>query len=134
MPLQVEIISPEQVLVRRDADMAVVPGAEGDIAAMPERAPVMLLLRAGVVSLYEGERVAEQYFVEGGFADMTADRCTILADAARPVSDLDANAARGRIEELDNNWSSVDPQNEAALIRAAEALQATQAEIESARS
>ncbi|MDG6094610.1 ATP synthase F1 subunit epsilon [Acetobacter sp. AN02] len=100
MPIRVEIISPEKVLVSRDADMAVMPGEEGDIAAMPDHAPMMLILRGGVVSIYEGDTVTDRYFVAGGFADMTPTRCTILADSATPVSEISVDDATARLEEL----------------------------------
>jgi len=132
MPLQLEIISPEKVLFRRDVEMAVVPGSEGDIAAMPDRSPIMMQLRAGVVSVYEGSSVSERFFIEGGFADMTADRCTVLADEARSLDSLDASAARARLDELDRNWASVDPADEAALVKTSAELQKAQAEIEAA--
>ena len=74
MPIQIEIISPEKVLVSREVDMAVLPGMEGDIAAMPEHAPMMLLLRGGVVALYEGDKVTDRDFVGGGVADITTTR------------------------------------------------------------
>ena len=66
--------------------MVVVPGSEGDLAAMPEHAPMIVLLRGGVVSLHDGGKVTDTFFVAGGFAEITGERCTILGrrgDAAR---------------------------------------------------
>jgi F-type H+-transporting ATPase subunit epsilon len=52
-------------------------------------------VRPGVIDVYEGNRVSERIFVSGGFAEVTPERCTVLADEAMPLSSLD----RGQIEE-----------------------------------
>jgi len=132
MPVKIEIISPEKVLVSRDVEMAVVPGMEGDIAAMPGRAPVMLLLRGGVVDLYEGGKVTDRFFVGGGFADMNGDLCTVLADSATPLSELSADVAAARLAELEAAWESADKNDVALLEGLSEKMQSARAEIEAA--
>ena len=52
-------------------------------------------VRPGVIEVYEGSRVTERIFVSGGFAEVTPERCTVLADEAVPLSSLD----RSGIEE-----------------------------------
>ncbi|AOX20510.1 ATP synthase F1 subunit epsilon [Kozakia baliensis] len=132
MPIQVEIISPEKVLFRREVEMAVMPGAEGDIAAMPDHAPMMLLLRGGVVSLYEGDRIVEQFFVGGGFADMTPERCTILADEALPVAEIKVDDARSRLQELETQFANVTADDIAGQDKMSRRIQIARAEIEAA--
>ena len=130
MPVQIEIISPEKVLVSRQVDMAVRPGMEGDIAAMPEHAPMMLLLRGGVVALYEGETVTDRYFVGGGFADITPDRCTVLADRAVPVSDISIDNATAQLEALSEAWDKADKTDTTRLGVLQDQILAVRAEIE----
>lgn len=130
MPVQIEIISPEKVLVSRQVDMAVLPGMEGDIAAMPEHAPMMLLLRGGVVALYEGETVTDRYFVGGGFADITPDRCTVLADRAVPVSDISIDNATAQLEALSEAWDKADKTDTTRLSVLQDQILAVRAEIE----
>lgn len=132
MPLQVEIISPEKVLFRREVDMAVMPGSEGDIAAMPDHAPLMLALRGGVVSIYAGDRITDQFFVGGGFADMTADRCTILADEALPVSEISVDDARSRLAELETSFANVTAEDVTLQDTMSRRIQSVRAEIEAA--
>ncbi|QDH16703.1 ATP synthase F1 subunit epsilon [Swingsia samuiensis] len=133
MPLRVEIVSPAKRLVDRQVDMVVVPGMEGNIAAMPGRAPLMLQLRGGVVALYENEKIIDRYFVDGGFVDMGADHCTILADSARLMHELSADKAKDRLQELENDLAHVgsraeDPYDAYDRLRAE--IQKAQAEIE----
>lgn len=130
MPIQIEIISPEKVLVSREVDMAVLPGMEGDIAAMPERAPMMLLLRGGVVALYDGDTVKDCYFVGGGFADITPTRCTVLADKAVPVSEISIDNATAQLEALSEAWDQADKTDTTRLSVLQDQIQAVRAEIE----
>lgn len=130
MPIQIEIISPEKVLVSREVDMAVLPGMEGDIAAMPERAPMMLLLRGGIVALYEGDTVKDRYFVGGGFADITPTRCTVLADKAVPVSEISIDNATAQLEALSEVWDQADKTDTTRLSVLQDQIQAVRAEIE----
>ena len=94
MPVQLEIVSPARLVLSRAVDMVVMPGYEGDLAAMENHAPMIVLLRGGVIALHEGGAVTDRLFVGGGFAEITPDRCTILADDATPVAELSAEAAR----------------------------------------
>ncbi|MBO1324610.1 ATP synthase F1 subunit epsilon [Acetobacter sp. TBRC 12305] len=130
MPIQIEIISPEKVLVSREIDMAVLPGMEGDIAAMPEHSPMMLLLRGGVVALYEGDTVTDRYFVGGGFADITPTRCTILADKAVPVSEISIDTATAQLEALSEAWDKADKTDMTRLSVLQDQILAVRAEIE----
>ena len=108
MPVQLEIVSPARLLLSRAVDMVVMPGYEGDLAAMENHAPMITLLRGGVIALYEGTQVTERFFVGGGFAEITPDRCTILADDAIPVSELSAADAGARLQAADSAWEGVD--------------------------
>jgi F-type H+-transporting ATPase subunit epsilon len=132
MPVTVEIITPEKLLFRKETELAVIPGSEGDIAAMPGRAPLMLTLRGGTVSFYEGDKITEQFFVGGGFADMAGDRCTVLADAAVPVAEISTETARTRLAELETAFANVAAEDVAQLDTISRRIQIARAEIEAA--
>ncbi len=85
MPIDLEIVSPEKLLLSRPVDMVVIPAAEGEMGVLPQHAPMIVLLREGVIRLYEGGRVTESLQVSGGFAEVTPTRVTVLADAVTPV-------------------------------------------------
>lgn len=82
MPTEVEIVSPEKLVLSRSADMVVIPGAEGEIGALQGHAPMIVALAEGDVRIYEGSQVVETHFVAGGFAEITANRVTVLASEA----------------------------------------------------
>ena len=86
MPVELEIVSPERLLLSRAVDMVVIPAAEGELGVLPQHSPMIVLLRGGVIRLYDGAQVTERLFVSGGFAEVTPTRVTVLADEATPVA------------------------------------------------
>jgi F-type H+-transporting ATPase subunit epsilon len=95
-----ELVSPERLLVSREVEMVVVPGSEGDFGVLPDHAPLISTVRPGTIEIYEGGQVVEQIFVAGGFAEVTGERCTVLADEAIPVKDIDRKAAEAELATL----------------------------------
>lgn len=89
---QFELVSPERLVLSRDVEMVVVPGSEGLFGVLPRHAPMISTLSAGVIDIYEGGRVVDQIFVAGGFAEVTETRCTVLAEEARPLSEVEVSA------------------------------------------
>lgn len=96
-PISFELVSPEKLLFSADVDMVVVPGAEGDFGVLKGHAPLISALRPGVIDTYEGEKIDKRIFVAGGFAEVTGERCTVLAEEAVPVGDIDRGKVEGRI-------------------------------------
>ena len=64
-----------------------------------------------MISLYDGNNVTDRFFVAGGFAEITPDRCTILADAVVPVAELTVDRAKARVEAGEKAWEDVDKQD-----------------------
>ncbi|MGI4978632.1 MAG: ATP synthase F1 subunit epsilon [Janthinobacterium lividum] len=126
MPIDLEIVSPDRVLLKRPVDMVVMPAWDGDLAAMPLHAPMMVALRGGVITLHEGGQATDRFFVAGGFAEITPDRCTILADEAVPVAEVDHAAAERRVVDAQAAYQAAGQDNEAREL-ALDRLQAAQA-------
>jgi F-type H+-transporting ATPase subunit epsilon len=93
--VEFELVSPERLLLSRAVEMVVVPGAEGDFGVLPGHAPLISTVRPGVIEVYDDGKVSDRIFVAGGFAGVNAVRCTVLAEVAMPVGDID----RGRVEQ-----------------------------------
>jgi F-type H+-transporting ATPase subunit epsilon len=108
MPINLEIVSPEKLLLSRDVDMVVIPAAEGDMGVLEGHSPMTVLLRGGIVSLYDGDRITESLFVAGGFAEVTPERCTVLAGEAMPVNELDRTEAEKRLRDAEEAHAQVD--------------------------
>jgi F-type H+-transporting ATPase subunit epsilon len=105
-----ELVSPERLLLSEEVDMVVMPGAEGDFGVLGGHAPVISTVRPGTITVYQGTAVSTRIFVAGGFAEVTADRCTVLAEEAAPVDDIDRSAVEAQLTELRSELSSGDGQ------------------------
>jgi len=103
-----ELVSPERLLLSRSVDMVVVPGAEGDFGVLRGHAPLISTLRLGVIDVHDAGGVSERIFVAGGFAEVTAERCTVLAEQAVPVADLDRAGIEGEIRSLRDSLAVAD--------------------------
>jgi len=108
-----ELVAPERLLASIEADMVVVPGAEGDFGVLPNHAPLMSLLRPGVIAVYQGDRVDQRLFVDGGFAEVNERGCTVLGGSA---SELEQDLPFWVfVDALDEYLAGVDPQLVASL-------------------
>jgi F-type H+-transporting ATPase subunit epsilon len=87
--LRFDLVSPERLLISAEVDQVDVPGSEGDFGVMPLHAPVMTTLKPGVLTVYAQGKQPEKYFVRGGFAEVTLDGLTVLAEEAMPLAELD---------------------------------------------
>jgi F-type H+-transporting ATPase subunit epsilon len=94
-----ELVSPERLLVSEDVEHVVIPGAEGEMTVMARHAPVMTTIQPGVVTVKPVSGAEERYVVFGGFADILPEGCTLLAESAVPVADIDRNDLARRIQE-----------------------------------
>ncbi|HKO06283.1 MAG TPA: F0F1 ATP synthase subunit epsilon [Alphaproteobacteria bacterium] len=116
--LRFELVSPERLLRSEEVEMVVVPGAEGNFAALPRHAPLLSLLRPGTLDIYEGREVVARYFVAGGYAEVTPERCTVLADEAMALSEIDRAAVEAALEELGEDLEDAKDDAERARIKA----------------
>ena len=82
-----DLVSPERSLASFAATEVLIPGSEGDMTAMPHHAPVLTTLRPGLLSVSSADGVSE-YVVTGGFAEVTPEGVTIIAERAMVKSDV----------------------------------------------
>lgn len=116
--LDLELVSPERLLLSEPVDMAVIPGAEGDFGVLAGHSLLIATLRPGVIEVYQGDRVTSRLFVGGGFAEVTETRCTVLADEAVPVAEIDAAAAQADIDRLRGELNETSSERERHLLGA----------------
>ena len=96
-----ELVSPDKVLVSEPAWQVTIPGEEGYFGVRAGHMSLIAAVRPGVVEVYSSEGAAPQkIFIAGGFADVTAKNCTILAEQAVNVSELDAGAIESELARL----------------------------------
>ncbi|MGB0554762.1 MAG: F0F1 ATP synthase subunit epsilon [Alphaproteobacteria bacterium] len=106
--VEFELVSPEKLLLSRAVDMVVVPGAEGDMGVLPRHSPTITTVRPGTIVVYEGGAISDRIYIAGGFAEVSDNRCTVLAEEAIPVEDIDKAAAQQSLADAREDISSAD--------------------------
>ena len=94
-----ELVTPTALVHGGAVDMVVVPGAEGDFGVLPGHTPFLSTVRPGVIDVHDGGSVTARLFVEGGFAEATPERCTVLADSAMPVEDINREQTEMKLKD-----------------------------------
>ncbi|OLP42808.1 F0F1 ATP synthase subunit epsilon [Rhizobium oryziradicis] len=101
-----ELVSPERLLISELVSEVVIPATEGEMTVMARHAPTMTTIKPGVVSVKRASGDVVKYVVFGGFADVTPEGCTLLAESAVQLSELNRETLAKRIEaakaELDD--------------------------------
>jgi F-type H+-transporting ATPase subunit epsilon len=96
--LNFALVSPERGLFQGEVDHVVVPGAEGEFGVSPLHAPVMSIVKAGALRIFN-EGAERRIFVNGGFADVTAEGLTVLAEDAVDLADVDVAKLEQQIKD-----------------------------------
>ncbi|WP_343312810.1 F0F1 ATP synthase subunit epsilon [Brucella sp. BE17] len=95
---QFELVSPERLLLSAEVTEVVIPGSEGYLTALAGHSPLMTTIMPGVVSVKLADGKSDSYVVFGGFADITPQNCTLLAESATHIDDFDKADIQRRIE------------------------------------
>ena len=108
--VQFELVTPERLLLSEMVEMVVVPGTEGNFGVLPGHAPLISSIRPGTIDVYEGQTIARRIFVVSGIAEVTPERCTVLADEALPPDELDRGAIEAELQTVQGNLPSLREQ------------------------
>ena len=99
--LKTQIISPDNEIYDGNADMVVLPGEDGDFAAMYEHAPIITFLRPGKVEVYSKEEKEKTcFFVSGGFVKIQNNNCLVMVDYIKKTKEIDVKENEKKISEL----------------------------------
>ena len=103
-----ELVSPERLLVSTEADMVVVPGGEGDFGVLAGHAPAISTVRPGVVEVHDEGKEPDRIFIAGGFAEVTPERLTVLAEEAVPVAEMDRANLEQRLKDAEEDLEDAE--------------------------
>jgi F-type H+-transporting ATPase subunit epsilon len=127
-----ELVSPTRLVFSGEAEQVDVPGAEGDFGVLPGHAPFISTLRPGVLTIRHGADV-KRFFVSGGFAEVTPEGLTVLAENAVPVEDVDRDALAEAIKAAEKAVTEAkDDVTRWKAIEAVEQIKAAAAQVGSA--
>jgi F-type H+-transporting ATPase subunit epsilon len=132
MPVALEIVSPDKLLLSRPVDMVVLPASEGEMGVLPGHAPMIVMLRGGTISLYENGSVTDRLYVAGGFVEVTTERCTVLATEVLPVAEVSRAVGEKRLADAEAAYASADKNDVVTLDLIMDRMQSARAMIEAA--
>ena len=115
-----QLVMPEREVLATEADMVVVPGSEGDFGVLHGHAPLISTVRPGVLEVIQDNKVDKRFIVVGGFAEVTPERCTVLADEATPFEEVTAEQLAERERQAQHDVT--DAANDAEKAAAEKAL------------
>ncbi|MEL7278135.1 MAG: F0F1 ATP synthase subunit epsilon [Pseudomonadota bacterium] len=103
--LQFDLVSPERMLASEQAASVQIPGAEGDLTALPNHAPFLTTLRPGVLTVATGSGTTD-YVVTGGFAELSPEGVSVLAEQALPKGEVTRSMIDGLVSEAEEALST----------------------------
>ena len=118
--LHFDLVSPERLLFSAEVDQVDVPGSEGGFGVFANHAPLMTTLKPGVLTIFNQGKPGEKFFVRGGFAEVTLQGLTVLAEEAMPMAELDGTLSQ-RIKDAEEDVT--DAKDDATRRRAQDQLE-----------
>jgi F-type H+-transporting ATPase subunit epsilon len=125
-----ELVSPERVLASHEADMVVVPGEEGDFGVLAQHAPLLSLVRPGLIEVYDGNTVSERIFIEGGFAEVNPKGLIVLAEAATPLQELSLDLAKSLLQNAQEDLADAKEPTDAERERLEKVIEVAKLRLE----
>ncbi|MBX2855318.1 MAG: ATP synthase F1 subunit epsilon [Rhodobacteraceae bacterium] len=113
--MRFDLVSPERNMASGDASLVVLPCLDGDLAALPGHAPFLTTLRPGLLSATL-DGAEQRFIVFGGFAEITPEAVTVLADDVQPTAEMDPDTLDARIADAEQSVEGGDPSS--ALLNA----------------
>jgi F-type H+-transporting ATPase subunit epsilon len=132
MTIRCEIVSQDRTVFQEEVDIVVLPGLAGEMGILPHHAPVLAVLKYGVIKIRKDGK--EQLFtVAGGMAEIQPNIVTILADAAENVEDIDITRAQAAKKRAEDALANVKPEEHDTYLRMEAALRRSNLRLDSVR-
>src|SRR5689334_23594448 len=132
MTIRCEIVSQDRTVFQGDVDIVVLPGAAGEMGILPHHAPVLAILKDGVIKVRRDGK-EDLFTVAGGLAEVQPDIVTVLADAAENIEDIDIIRAKAAKKRAEDALANLKPEDHDAYLRMEAALQRSNLRLDVAR-
>ena len=132
MTIRCEIVSQDRTVFQGDVDIVVLPGAAGEMGILPHHAPVLTILKYGVIKIRRAGQ-EELFTVAGGLAEVQPDIVTVLADAAENVKDIDVTRAQAAKKRAEDALAGLKPEDHDAYLRMEAALRRSNLRLDMVR-
>jgi F-type H+-transporting ATPase subunit epsilon len=130
--IRCEIVSQDHTVFQGDVDIVILPGMAGEMGVLPHHAPVLAILKYGVIKIRQSGR-EDLFAVAGGIAEVQPDIVTVLADAAENVKDIDITRAQAAKKRAEDTLAKLSPEDHDAYLRMEAALRRSNLRLEAVR-
>jgi F-type H+-transporting ATPase subunit epsilon len=103
-----EIVTPSMVIVSEPAEMVVIPGADGDIGALPRHSNLMSTLHRGVIDIYNENKITSKIMIDGGIAEINEESIVILAERAEKLEKSNKQVFQDKLLQFKSDTNNVD--------------------------
>jgi F-type H+-transporting ATPase subunit epsilon len=132
MTIRCEIVSQDRTVFQGDVDIVILPGVAGEMGILPNHAPVLTILKYGVIKVRQGSK-EELFAVAGGMAEVQPKIVTILADAAENIMDIDITRAQAAKKRAEDALAKINPEEQDTYLRMEAALRRSNLRLDVAR-
>jgi F-type H+-transporting ATPase subunit epsilon len=132
MTIRCEIVSQDRTVFQGDVDIVILPGVAGEMGILPNHAPVLTILKYGVIKIRQGG-MEELFAVAGGMAEVQPTIVTILADAAENIMDIDITRAQAARKRAEDALAKINPEEQDTYLRMEAALRRSTLRLDVAR-
>jgi len=132
MTIRCEIVSQDRTVFQGDVDIVILPGVAGEMGILPHHAPVLTILKYGVIKIRQSGK-EELFAVAGGMAEVQPDIVTILADAAENVEDIDITRAKAAKKRAEDALAGIKPEDHDTYLTMEAALRRSNLRLDVAR-
>lgn len=132
MTIRCEIVSQDRTIFQGDVDIVILPGAAGEMGILPHHAPVLTILKYGVIKIRQAGK-EELFTVAGGMAEVQPEIVTILADAAENIQDIDITRAKAAKKRAEDALAKLKPEDHDTYLTMEAALRRSNLRLDVAR-
>lgn len=132
MTIRCEIVSQDRTVFQGDVDIVILPGVAGEMGILPHHAPVLTILKYGVIKIRKNGN-EEMFAVAGGMAEVQPEIVTILADAAENIEEIDITRAKAAKKRAEEALAKLKPEDHDAYLTMEAALRRSNLRLDVAR-
>jgi len=132
MTIRCEIVSQDRTVFQGDVDIVILPGVAGEMGILPHHAPVLTILKYGVIKIRKDGK-EELFSVAGGMAEVQPEIVTILADAAENIEDIDITRALAAKKRAEDALAGLKPEDQDTYLTMEAALRRSNLRLDVAR-
>jgi F-type H+-transporting ATPase subunit epsilon len=114
---QLDIVTPDRLLQSTQAEMVTIPGTEGEFGVLANHAALISTLKPGIITIFQNGVANTHLFVSGGLAEINNNRCTILADSAKNVAEINRAEVESQIRQIQQQLDGANETEKTKLQR-----------------